>query len=198
MGKERDWFDFDSIVDTLTSKLIRRHPHVFPDGDLKARFNGPKDEAAIKQQWEAIKEEERREKSHMRTLDDVPRALPALSRAQKLQKRAARVGFDWPDTEGVFAKVREELAELEEAVASKNTAHMQEEFGDLLFSLVNVARHLKIDSETAVSDCNRKFERRFNSVEDALQAQGKTPTDANLEQLDALWNQAKLAEKSAD
>lgn len=195
MGKEQNWFSFDDIVDGLTSKLLRRHPHVFPNADLQARFNGPKDAAAIKQQWETIKEEERREKSQQRTLDDVPRALPAMSRAQKLQKRAARVGFDWPDTQGVFAKVREEIDELEAAVTENDNAHIKEEFGDLMFSLINVARHLKIDSESAVSDCNRKFERRFNALEDALATQHKTPAQATLEEMDALWDAAKLAER---
>lgn len=198
MAKENKWFNFDDVIDGLTKKLIRRHPHVFPDGDLNARISSEESQEAVKQQWESIKEQERKAKAQQRTLDDVPRALPALSRAQKMQKRASRVGFDWPETQSVFIKVREEIDELEQAVANNDTENIHEELGDLIFSLVNVARHLKVDAESAVSDCNRKFEQRFAYIEDSLSKQSLTPNQASLEQLDALWEQAKTALKPAN
>ena len=153
-----------------------------------------KDAAAQTENWEVIKAEERKKKKSDRTLADVPAALPALMRAQKLQARAARVGFDWPDTTGVIAKIKEELAEVEEALASGNKAHTEEEIGDLLFAVTNLARFVEADAETALRGTNQKFIRRFESVEDALKARGKNIKDATLDEMEALWNEAKKQE----
>lgn len=153
LAREEGRFEFDAVVDSITRKLIRRHPHVFPTGDLYAPLDIPRlDEEQVKARWEQIKAEERAEKSdapqQLSLLDDVPVALPALSRAAKLQKRAAQVGFDWPDALPVVDKVREELDEVLEAMADNDSAAITEEIGDLLFVVVNLARHLKVDPET--------------------------------------------------
>ncbi|WP_193164616.1 nucleoside triphosphate pyrophosphohydrolase [Microbulbifer hainanensis] len=195
LGREQGHFDFSGIVDTLVRKLLRRHPHVFPSGQLYGDNRGEAiDEARVKQNWETIKEAERGAKGEPRALDGVALGLPGLTRAAKLQKRAARVGFDWPTVDGVLVKIEEEIAELREAIAAGDSDHMREELGDLLFSCVNAARHLKVDPESALRDCNRKFERRFNTVEAALGAEGRKPADASLEELDRLWERAKSAE----
>lgn len=195
LGREQGHFDFSRIVDTLVRKLVRRHPHVFPSGELYGDKGAAViDEAQVKQNWEAIKEAERGAKGESGALEGVALGLPAMTRAAKLQKRASRVGFDWPNIDGVLEKIEEEIAELREAIASGDRQHAREEVGDLLFSCVNAARHLKTDPETALRDCNRKFERRFNAVEAALQADGRRPTDASLEELDRLWDKAKAAE----
>lgn len=191
MGQEKGWFGFADVVDSIAAKLVRRHPHVFPDGDLHGRYASPPDTETIKQQWESIKEEERRGKAMHGVLDDVPLALPALARAQKLQKRASRVGFDWPDARSALTKIREELDELEQALQQHNTEAVAEEMGDFLFSCVNVARHLKVDAETALGACNRKFEKRFRYLESQLQQQGRSPEDVSLMEMDSLWQQAK-------
>jgi len=189
LAREEDRFDFETIVDGLVSKLVRRHPHVFPDGTLESRVE---DQSAVpesvKGRWEAIKQEERAQKGVRGTLEDVPTNLPALSRAAKLQKRAAGVGFDWPDIKGPLSKVREELAELEETLDSDDKALQQEELGDLLFAVTNVARHLKIDPEAALRGASRKFEQRFSYVE---QRAGPSLKACDLETLDRYWNQAK-------
>lgn len=195
LGSENGHFDFPRVVDTLVRKLLRRHPHVFPAGQLYGeRCASELDEAQVKQNWERIKESERGAKGEEGALAGVSLALPALTRAGKLQKRAARVGFDWPDIGGVLDKIEEEIAELRQAVASGDRENAREEVGDLLFSCVNAARHLQQDPEAALRDCNRKFERRFNAVEAALRAEGRQPADAGLEELDRLWDQAKDAE----
>ncbi|MBB5210000.1 nucleoside triphosphate pyrophosphohydrolase [Microbulbifer hydrolyticus] len=196
LGREDGRFDFSRIVDTLVRKLVRRHPHVFPSGDLHGEFPGeegnrPIDEQQIKAKWEAIKAEERLAKGEKGTLDGVVVGLPALTRAAKLQKRASQVGFDWPEIDGVLAKVEEEIHELREAIASGSRDHAREELGDLLFSCVNVARHLKEDPEAALRQCNRKFEQRFGAVEAALKARDQQPSDVTLEELDRLWEQSK-------
>jgi len=194
LGSEQEKFDFTRIVDTLVRKLVRRHPHVFPSGSLYGANNTADiDEAEVKRNWEVIKAAEREAKGEGGTLDGVALGLPALTRAVKLQKRASGVGFDWPDIDGVLAKVEEEIRELREAIGNKSPEHAREELGDLLFSCVNVARHLKVDPETALRACNRKFERRFGAVEMALQADGRLPADATLEELDQLWDQAKAS-----
>ncbi|GAC1039106.1 nucleoside triphosphate pyrophosphohydrolase [Pseudomonas sp. No.117] len=202
LGREEGRFDFAQVVDAITRKLVRRHPHVFPDGDLHGPLDLPRlDEATIKRRWEEIKAEERAEKSaapeQLSLLDDVPAALPALSRAAKLQKRAATVGFDWADATPVVAKIQEELDEVREAMANGQAAQVAEEVGDLLFVMVNLARHLHVDAEDALRQANAKFERRFRYIEEALSAQGRTPQDASLEELDALWDAAKVEEKGA-
>lgn len=202
LGREDGHFDFAQVVDGITRKLVRRHPHVFPDGDLHGPLDLPRlDEATIKRRWEEIKAEERAEKAaapeQLSLLDDVPAALPALSRAAKLQKRAANVGFDWADATPVVAKIQEELDEVREAVANGQAAQVAEEVGDLLFVMVNLARHLQVDAEDALRQANAKFERRFRFIEEGLNAQGRTPQEASLEEMDALWDAAKVAEKGA-
>lgn len=194
LAREEGRFEFSDIVDGLTAKLIRRHPHVFPDGDLRKSFAGERseeDEQHIKAQWEAIKQEERQQKGLQGVLDDVPVALPAIARAAKLQKRASGVGFDWPEVTPVFAKVSEELEEVRAAWNSGDKKAAEEEIGDLLFSVVNLARHLKVDPETALRQCNRKFENRFGFIENNLKQQGRSFDNASLQELDDLWELAK-------
>jgi len=202
LAQEEGRFEFATVVDAITRKLVRRHPHVFPDGDLygapdMARLS----EAAVKQRWEEIKTEERAENAaapeQLSLLDDVPTTLPALSRAAKLQKRAAQVGFDWPEALPVVDKVREELDEVLEAMSANDEEAMVEEIGDLLFVVVNLARHLKADPETALRAANAKFERRFRFIEQVLREQGHDMQACSLEELDSIWAQAKREERSA-
>ena len=201
LAREEGRFDFATVVDAITRKLVRRHPHVFPDGDLYGSPELPRlDEAAIKQRWEEIKAEERAEKAaapeQLSLLDDVLSALPALSRAAKLQKRAAQVGFDWPEALPVVDKVREELGEVLEAMSENDPQAIAEELGDLLFVVVNLARHLKVDPENALRAANGKFERRFRFIEQALREAGRPIESCDLEELDGLWGEAKKAERS--
>ncbi|EKT4522224.1 nucleoside triphosphate pyrophosphohydrolase [Pseudomonas putida] len=200
LAREEGRFAFDGVVDSITRKLVRRHPHVFPTGDLYAPLDTPSlSEAQVKSRWEEIKAQERAEKSEpeqLSLLDDVPAALPALSRAAKLQKRAATVGFDWPDALPVLDKVREELDEVLQAMADGDDDALEDEIGDLLFATVNLARHLKHDPENALRRANRKFERRFRFIEQALRDSGRPIEDCTLEELDALWGEAKRQEKN--
>ena len=201
LAQEEGRFEFAQVVDGITRKLVRRHPHVFPDGDLYGALDAPKlNEAEIKQRWEEIKAEERAEKAsapeQLSLLDDVPAALPALSRAVKLQKRTAQVGFDWPEALPVVDKVREELDEVLEAMSENDPQAITEEIGDLLFVVTNLARHLKVDPESALRAANGKFERRFRFIEQALRDQGLKAEQCSLEQLDALWGEAKKSEAS--
>lgn len=191
LGDEKDYFDFPAIVDGLTAKLVRRHPHVFPDGTLKSRRSKDlrKDDDAIKASWEAIKEEERREKGKRGVFDDVPVALPAISRAAKLQKRAAKQGFDWPDKAPVLDKLREELEELEQACADQDEAAMAEELGDLMFTCVNLSRHIKRDPEQLLRQANRKFEQRFRYVNEQITTSGDETL--SLDELERHWQAAK-------
>lgn len=187
MAMEEGSFTFEDVAESINTKMIRRHPHVFGDADIK-------DADAQTANWEVIKAEERKHKeTDSSALANVPAALPALMRAQKLQARAARVGFDWPTAQGVIDKIREELAEVEEALASGDAAHTQEELGDLLFAVTNLARFAKADAETALRDANSKFTRRFRHIEQHL---GKPMTEATLEEMEALWNDAKRVEKT--
>ena len=200
LAREDGRFEFAQVVDGITRKLVRRHPHVFPDGDLYGAPDMAKlGEAAVKQRWEEIKAEERAEKAaapeQLSLLDDVPLALPSLNRAIKLQKRAAQVGFDWPDALPVVDKVREELDEVLEAMSENDPQAIAEEIGDLLFVVGNLARHLKVDPETALRAANSKFERRFRFIEQALREAGRAMQDCPLEELDALWGEAKKLEK---
>ncbi|WP_458526342.1 nucleoside triphosphate pyrophosphohydrolase [Onishia taeanensis] len=203
-GREEGRFDFHDVVHVLTAKMLRRHPHVFPDGTLGSRRDdasadevetvqapGPDN---INRRWESLKAEERAKRAAHSVLDDVPRNLPALSRAAKLSKRAARVGFDWPDHRGVLEKIREELDEVEEALAAGDQEHAGEEVGDLLFAVVNLARTLKTDPEQRLRGTNAKFERRFRFVEAALAAEGKALDRAALEDMEAHWQAAKALE----
>ncbi|SNR44168.1 nucleoside triphosphate pyrophosphohydrolase [Paracoccus sediminis] len=192
MADERDMFDFADCAAAISDKLVFRHPHVFG--------NESRDKSAEQQvkDWEAIKATERAHKAEDGTLDGVAMGLPALTRAIKLQNRAARVGFDWPSAAEVLDKIAEETAELVEARDSLDADALEEEFGDLLFVMANLARHLKIDPEGALRRANAKFTRRFGVVEASLAAQGRRPEDSDLAEMDRLWNQAKLAEKAAE
>ncbi|WP_016913597.1 nucleoside triphosphate pyrophosphohydrolase [Vreelandella stevensii] len=199
---EEQRFDFHDIVHTLTEKMLRRHPHVFPEGTLASRRPPGMSADAVKTQqvnsrWEALKAEERAQRSveEVSVLDDVPRNLPALSRATKLSKRAARVGFDWPDARGVLDKIREELAEVEEALAVGDRQHAEEEVGDLLFAVTNLARTLGADPEQCLRQTNSKFERRFRHVEGALARAERPLGQATLEEMEHHWQAAKAQEQ---
>ncbi len=191
IAADKGLFDFHDVAQTIAAKMISRHPHVFGDESNQK----PPEQQTV--DWEKEKAKERARRGETRVLDGVAMGLPALMRAQKLQKRAARVGFDWPDASHVLDKIREEAAELEEARDTLTQAEVFEEFGDLLFVVVNLGRHLGVDAEEALRACNAKFTRRFNAVEDALAAKGKVPQDSDLAEMDALWDQAKEAEKRA-
>ena len=189
MGAEAGHFDFDSIAGKVADKMVARHPHVFGE---ESRDRTPEEQSAA---WERIKAAERTRDARPGTLDGVALALPALTRALKLQRRAARIGFDWPDTDGTLDKISEEARELAQARDSGQAPEIAEEFGDLLFVMVNLARQLDIDPEAALRGANAKFTRRFGAVEAALAAQGRRPQDSDLAEMDALWNDAKRAER---
>ena len=200
LAQEDGRFEFAAVVDGITRKLIRRHPHVFVDGDLYGAPDAARlEEAAVKQRWEELKAEERAAKAavpeQLSLLDDVPQALPALSRAVKLQKRMAQVGFDWPDALPVVDKVREELDEVLEAMSENDPQAISEELGDLLFVVTNLARHLKVDPESALRAANAKVERRFRFIEQALREAQRPIENCTLDELDALWGEAKKQEK---
>lgn len=200
LAQEEGRFEFVAVVDGITRKLIRRHPHVFVDGDLYGAPDAARlEEAAVKQRWEELKAEERAAKAavpeQLSLLDDVPQALPALSRAVKLQKRMAQVGFDWPDALPVVDKVREELDEVLEAMSENDPQAISEEIGDLLFVVTNLARHLKVDPESALRAANAKVERRFRFIEQALREAQRPIENCTLDELDALWGEAKKQEK---
>ncbi len=197
MAEEAKEFAFGDDVEAITTKMIRRHPHVF--GDETARGAG-----MAKGMWEKIKAQEKAEKRAARLargldpedngkgfLDGVPLPLPALTRALKLQEKAARVGFDWSEAAPILDKIEEEIGELREALAAGDTAAIKDEFGDTLFALVNLGRHLQLDSEAALAGTNEKFRSRFHHVERALAASGRSLDDATLEEMEALWQEAK-------
>lgn len=202
MAEEDGAFDFGGVVEAITSKLVRRHPHVFGD----ARDLPPE---RVKAMWDEIKSEEKRLKAARNgvpvealaakgRLDDVPMALPALTRAEKLQKKASKVGFDWGVPGPVFAKIREEIDELEAALASDtpSRAEVADEMGDLLFAVANLARHLQVDPEDALRGTNEKFRRRFSYIEARLGDVGRTPDQASLDEMEGLWQEAKRIERS--
>ncbi len=189
MGEEAGRFTFDSVANAIGDKMVARHPHVFGDE------NRDKSADQQTQDWEKIKAAERAGKAQGGTLDGVARNLPALMRAVKLQKRAARVGFDWPSTDQVLDKLLEEARELTEARAELPQDKIVEEFGDLLFVFANLARHLDVDPEEALRGANAKFTRRFEAIEAALAAKSTRPEESSLEEMDALWDAAKAAER---
>ncbi|WP_164658658.1 nucleoside triphosphate pyrophosphohydrolase [Tropicibacter sp. Alg240-R139] len=192
MAQEAGHFTFQDVVRTMSDKMVNRHPHVFgEESNAKSADQQTAD-------WEAIKASERAGKAQKGALDGVAPNLPALLRALKLQKRAARVGFDWPDASNVLDKITEEAGELVEARDNLDADAMEDEFGDLLFVLVNLGRHLGVEPETALRRTNAKFTRRFEAVEAELTNQGKTPQTSTLEELDTLWNLAKTREKGAN
>lgn len=212
IGAEEGHFSFDSVVDNLVRKLVRRHPHVFPEGTLESRIdpdNRP-DESWIKESWERIKAEERAQKQVEESpaitpgrLDGIARTLPAMVRAEKLQKRAARHGFDWPSIEPVFDKLHEEIDELKEAWQAAKSGQgdldaVEDELGDLLFVCVNLARFMKVNPEQAVGRTNHKFEARFRAIEQVLERQGRSFDEQSLETLDEIWQSVKGVEKKND
>ncbi|MED5529852.1 MAG: nucleoside triphosphate pyrophosphohydrolase [Pseudomonadota bacterium] len=206
---EEGLFTFDDVADSITAKLIRRHPHVFPDatiGSFGSKSYISSDQVVVN--WEAIKQEEKIKKLQHRaqrgqtekedstdaiasTLDDVPRSLPALERAYKLQKRAANTGFDWSDIAPVIEKLKEESAEFQSALETKNQQQIQAEIGDVLFTAVNLARHASVEPEIALRSANHRFEERFKWIETTLYSRDQTVNETNQEQLDELWEQAK-------
>ncbi|HEV2082706.1 MAG TPA: nucleoside triphosphate pyrophosphohydrolase [Brevundimonas sp.] len=190
MAEEAGLFAFDDVATAIADKLERRHPHVF--GDETARPDG----ASQKLRWEDIKAAERADRAQHGVLDDVPVGLPALHRAAKLTKRAARVGFDWPSTDEVFAKLDEEVAELRAEIAAGDTHKTAEEMGDLLFVVANLARKLGVEPEDALRAANAKFVRRFHFIEAALARDGRRPDQSDLAEMDALWDDAKRAERA--
>ena len=184
LGREQGLFSFDEVAGGIAEKLVRRHPHVF--GDAEER-----DARGIRGRWEDIKEQERADHDDQSALAAVAKALPALKRAQKLGKRAARVGFDWPDRHGATLKIHEELEEVEAEVRGRDVARIEDELGDLLFAVVNLARHLDVDAEQALSRANRKFERRFRAMEAAIDGEGLDIRSLDLDALEARWLEAK-------
>jgi nucleoside triphosphate diphosphatase len=195
MAQEQGAFNFGDVVMAITEKLIRRHPHVFGDAQAAAPD-------VVKGLWDKIKADEKAERDTRRggaeldgALTGIPVALPALMRAQKLQSKAGKVGFDWNDPLAVLRKIREEVEEVTDEIAAGNSTAAAEEVGDLLFAVVNLARHVDADAEAALRAANAKFERRFGAIEAALAERGKRPEDATLEEMDALWDAAKVAER---
>jgi nucleoside triphosphate diphosphatase len=200
MAEEQNAFAFGDVVEAITKKMIRRHPHVFADQD------GNIAPAGVKSAWERIKAEEKAERAarrppeetaHRSLLSSVKAGLPPLTRAMELQRKASTVGFDWNDPRAVLAKIREEADEIEAALDRNNKQEMAEETGDLLFALVNLARHVDADPDAALRSTNAKFERRFAYIERALAAKGRSLADATLQEMDALWNEAKGASANA-
>jgi len=191
LGQEQDLFSFDSIVDRLVDKLVRRHPHVFADGEIEGRVKHASTIDEVGETWETIKQRERDARAQSGVLADVPVALPALPRAQKLQKRAARVNFDWDDASAVLEKVHEEIDELAEAMAVDDAASIAEEMGDLLFTCVNLARHLGLDAESSLRDASRRFEQRFTAMEKTAEEGGHSLRVLSSAEREALWEQAK-------
>jgi len=191
MAHEKNYFDFSDVVEAICEKMTRRHPHIFAEENYRSAGEQTK-------AWENQKAEERKSKNHkVSVLDGVTSALPALSRAVKLQNRAARVGFDWPDTAQLLDKLNEEMAELSaEMVKSCNEAKIFEEFGDMMFVYANLARHMNIDPESALRSANYKFERRFKQVEQRAEKQNKALENMALEEMDQLWDDVKRQEKS--
>lgn len=191
IADEKGLFDFNGVADGISNKMVARHPHVFGDES--------RDKSAEQQtrDWETVKAAERAGKAQTGTLDGVAVGLPALLRAVKLQKRAARVGFDWPEVDQVLDKITEEVGELKEAASELTQNEVEEEFGDLLFVMANMARHIGVEPEAALRRANGKFTRRFERIESLLAEQGKRPDQSNLEEMDALWDRAKAEEKTA-
>lgn len=184
MAAERGHFDFDDVAGDISAKMVRRHPHVFGSDDERAK-------GKVDGSWEEIKAQERAIHDDDSALAGIAKALPALMRAQKLGKRASRVGFDWPNRKGVHLKIEEELEELEEAVGTRDAASIEDEIGDLLFAVVNLARHVGVDAETALTGANHKFERRFRSMEAAIESEDLDLRKETLESLELRWRKAK-------
>ena len=188
-------FDFGDVVHTLVDKLVRRHPHVFPTGELQSRVGEVVLETAeIKKNWEAIKQQERKQRNENGLLADIPNAFPALVRAQKIQKRAASVGFDWGRHSQVVEKIHEEMAELDAAITNKDDMNKAEEAGDLLFAVVNLVRHLNLDAETVLRAATGKFSTRFTQIEQLAETKGSSLAEMTSAEMEQLWRQAKVSE----
>ena len=206
IGNEEKIFNFEDVTNAIVRKLLRRHPHVFPTGDAKSFGRGKKissDEVVTN--WESIKLEEKKEKleesnseSARSVFDNLPGALPALQKSVKLQKLAGKVGFDWPDTSDVLVKLKEEIVELEEAIGKSNKQEIESEFGDVLFTAVNMARHLNVDPELALRGANGRFKNRVVWIENELGKNGEFVSDKNIDDLNQLWNEAKRHEIELD
>ena len=198
LAREEHAFTVDDVIHGIVAKLVRRHPHVFPSGNLYDKESSARDlsDEAVVAQWERIKQTEKQvESKKMGLLDGIPRALPALQRAYKLQKKMASVDFDWKQVAEVIPVVEAEWRELGEAIASENADAIEEEMGDMLFALVNLARHLKLDPETALRRSNLKVEQRFAYIEQQLAMRGSTVAEASQAEMEALWQQAKTGVK---
>lgn len=206
IGNEEKIFNFEDVANAIVRKLLRRHPHVFPTGDAKSFGRGKKissDEVVTN--WESIKLEEKKEKleesnseSARSVFDNLPGALPALQKSVRLQKLAGKVGFEWPDTSDVLVKLKEEIVELEEAIGKSNKQEIESEFGDVLFTAVNMARHLSVDPELALRGANGRFKNRVVWIENELGKNGEFVSDKNIDDLNQLWNEAKRHEIELD
>ncbi len=202
MANEESLFSFDDICDAITNKLLTRHPHVFPDATIESfgKENNLTPEQ-VEANWEKIKQEERQKQTSVTTpslLDDIPQALPAVLRSKKLQSRAATGGFDWEDSASVIKKIYEEIEELDEAMQARDQMHIEEEFGDLLFSVVNLSRHLKLNPESSLRSANSKFSQRFKLIESMLREEKLEMKDLTIDELESYWDLAKqkLAKQS--
>lgn len=195
IADESERFSLNDVIHVLTEKLIRRHPHVFPTGDIDNPNKTLLTEEEVKTQWEKIKQEERQTKSLKGLFDDIPKALPAILRAQKLQKRMHKIGFDWSNPLPVFDKLNEEVAELQQAIDKNNTQGCVEEMGDILFTCVNLARQIGLDAEMVLRKANHKVEQRFAFIEAKLDNTGSNFEDASQDDLEALWNLSKSIQK---
>ena len=198
LGKEDGLFDFESVVSGITAKLLRRHPHVFKDGELEGVITDRASVEQIKSNWEAEKASERAARSQRSAMDDVPATLSSLARAQKLQKRASSVGYDFPSADSVLPSLASELSELAEAREIHAQEEIENELGDVLFTVVNLARHLKVDAEAALRKANRRFEKRVRRAESAAYEAGSRLEDESVEQLEARWSAAKAEEGNDD
>ena len=193
LGKEQNLFSFQDIVNILVEKLIRRHPHVFAEGDIDGVASHRSSVNDVRKSWELIKQGERNARDQMGVMADVPHALPALSRAQKVQKRAAQVNFDWADTAAVVEKLQEEVDELRCAMRTQQAVEISDEMGDVLFTCVNLARHLGLDAERSLRGATDKFEKRFRAMESSVAADGVELSDLSEARYEKLWSEAKAS-----
>lgn len=195
LGKEEGRFDFDTVVSRITTKLLRRHPHVFKDGDLEGVITDRASITSIKTNWEAEKAAERAARSQQSAMDDIPMTLSALARAQKLQKRGASLGYDFSSSDGVLSRLDDELNELSRACENHDPEEIENELGDVLFTVVNLARHLKVDAEASLRKANRRFEQRVRRAESAAIDEGSRLQDESVERLEERWSAAKAEER---
>ncbi len=195
LGKEEGRFDFDTVVSRITTKLLRRHPHVFKDGDLEGVITDRASITSIKTNWEAEKAAERAARSQQSAMDDIPMTLSALARAQKLQKRGASLGYDFSSSDGVLSRLDDELNELSRACENHDPEEIENELGDVLFTVVNLARHLKVDAEASLRKANRRFEQRVRRAESAAIDAGSRLQDESVERLEERWSAAKAEER---